>query len=286
MAYEGTYPPPHPAPPSGPPELPPGVSSFPRWPAWYGPAALVGGFVIAIIAYLIVKAVAVAAGGDATHDSHAVTLIATILQDLILVATAVGLAALTARPRLWHFGLRSARFWPTVGWAALGFGSFWLIEIVYVVAVHPSGKQHVTEDLGAKGSTLAIAAAAFAVIVVAPACEEIFFRGFFYRALRTRMGVGTAALVDGLVFGAIHYGGSDTVQILPILAVLGMIFCLVYEATGTIFATIALHALNNTISYGASVHDGAIPAAILGACTIGACMIVPRFLPARVPALG
>src|SRR5436190_330921 len=138
MAHEGAYEP-HPAPPSGPPELPQGVTSFPRWPAWYGPAALVGGFVIAIVAYLIVKS----------------------------------------------------------------------------VAVHPTGKQHVTEDLGAKGSQLAIAAAAFAVIVVAPVCEELFFRGFFYRALRTRMGVATAAILDGLVFGVIHYGGSDTVQILP-----------------------------------------------------------------------
>ena len=285
MAHEGAYQP-HPAPPSGPPELPQGVTSFPRWPAWYGPAGLVGGFVIAIIAYLIVKSVAIAGGANPDKDSHAVTLIATIFQDVILVATAVGLASLTSKPRLWHFGLRRARFWPTVGWAALGFGTFWLLEIVYVVAVHPTGKQHVTEDLGAKGSQLAIAAAAFAVIVVAPVCEEIFFRGFFYRALRTRMGVAAAAIIDGLVFGAIHYGGSDTVEILPILALLGVIFCLVYEVTGTIFSTIALHSLNNSISYGASVHGGAGAAIAFGLLTIAGCMLVPRALPARTPALG
>src|SRR3954453_6020368 len=131
MAYEGT-PPPHPSPPAGPPELPPGVSRSPRWPAWYGPAGLVGGFVIAVVAYLIVKSVAVAGGADPDKDSHAVTLIATILQDLILVATAVGLASLTSNPRLWHFGLRRAPFWRTVGFAALGFGTFWLLEIIYV----------------------------------------------------------------------------------------------------------------------------------------------------------
>jgi uncharacterized protein len=284
VAYEGTYRP-HPSPPQGPPELPPGASSFPRWPAWYGPAALVGGFVIAIVAYLIVQSVAVAAGGDPDHNSHTVTLIATILQDLILVGTAVGLAALTTKPHLWHFGLRRARFWPAVGWSALGFASFWFLEILYVLAVHPEGKQHVTEDLGAKGSTLAIAAAAFAVIVIAPACEELFFRGFFYRALRTRMTIAGAAVVDGLVFGAIHYGGSDTLEILPILALLGTIFCLVYQATGTIFSTIALHSLNNTISYAASVHDGVAPALIFGAMTILGCVLIPRALPARTPAL-
>jgi membrane protease YdiL (CAAX protease family) len=284
MAYGGTYER-HPAPPSGPPELPEGAESFPPWPAWYGPVGLVCAFVIATIAYLVVKSVAVAGGADPNHDSHTVTLVAVILQDLILVGTAVGLAALTRRPRPWHFGLRRARFWPTVGWAALGLLTFYVAAAAYAAAVHPHGQQRVAEDLGAKhGSTLAIAAAAFAVIVVAPTCEELFFRGFFYRALRTRMGIVAAALIDGLVFGAIHAQGSPA-SFLPILALLGVIFCLVYERTGTIFATIALHSINNTISYAASVHGGAGSAAILGACMVGACVLVPRALPERSPAL-
>ena len=46
-----------------------------------------------------------------------------------------------------------------------------------------------TEDLGADESTLALVAAGIVVIVVAPIAEEFFFRGFFYRALRSRMGI-------------------------------------------------------------------------------------------------
>src|SRR3954453_23938396 len=126
MAYGGTYDP-HPSPPEGPPELPSGVTRSPRWPPWYGPAGLVGGCLIAVVAYLIVKSVPVAGGANPDKDSHAVTLIATVLQDLILVATAVGLASLRSKPRLWHFGLRRAPFWRTVGFAALGFGTFWLL---------------------------------------------------------------------------------------------------------------------------------------------------------------
>jgi CAAX protease family protein len=285
MALGGTYEQ-HPSPPAGPPELPQGVSPYPRWPAWYGPVGLVTGFVIATIAYLIVKTVAVAGGANPNHDSHAVTLIAVILQDLILVGTAVGLAALTSKPHLWQFGLRRARFWPTVGWAALGMVTFYVAAAAYAAAVHPHGQQHVAEDLGAKtGSSLAIAAAAFAVIVVAPTCEEIFFRGFFYRALRTRMGVALAAIVDGCVFGAIHAVGSPA-SLLPILALLGVIFCLVYERTGTIFATIALHSLNNTISYGASVDGGVGAAVACGACMLVACVLVPTVLPARTASSG
>jgi membrane protease YdiL (CAAX protease family) len=284
MASGSTYEQQHPSPPAGPPELPEGAARFPRWPAWYGPVGLVCAFVIATLAYLIVKSIAVAGGADPDHDSHTVTLLAVIFQDVILVATAVGLASLTRKPKPWHFGLRRARFWPTVGWAGLGLLTFYVCAAAYAAAVHPHGQQKVAEDLGAKnGSTLAIAAAAFAVIVIAPACEEMFFRGFFYRALRTRMGVAAAALIDGVVFGAIHAAGSPA-TLLPILALLGVIFCLVYERTGTIFATIALHSINNTISYAATVHDGGVAAAVFGVCTLTACVLVPRALPAQPPA--
>ena len=51
-------------------------------------------------------------------------------------------------------------------------------------------------------------AVALAVIVVAPVAEEIFFRAFFYRALRTRLPVWSAALIDGIVFGSLHFQGT------------------------------------------------------------------------------
>src|SRR5205823_6075766 len=129
-------------------------------------------------------------------------------------------ASLTSKPRIWHFGLRRGRLWSTVGWAVLGLATFYVLSAIYQTAVHPHGKQHVAQDLGAGGSTVGIIAAAFSVVVIAPVCEEVFFRGFFYRALRTRMNVPVAALIDGTVFGLIHVAGSP-VGILPVLAILG-----------------------------------------------------------------
>jgi membrane protease YdiL (CAAX protease family) len=283
VAYPSTYPP-HPDPPAGPPELPQGVTRFPRWPAWYGPVGLIAALVVATTAYLIVKAAAVAAGANPDRDSHSLTLIATIVQDVILVGTAAGLASLKAKPRLWHFGLRRARFWPTLGWAALGLLSFYVFTAIYASIVTTHGKQHVTEELGANHGGFAVVAVAFAIVVIAPTCEEIFFRGFFYRALRTRLGIALAAVIDGAVFGLVHFGGSDTLPVLPLLAVLGVIFCLVYERTGTIFSTIGMHATINTISYAATVHHGAVAASVLGAGMLAACALVPRRLPSRVPA--
>ena len=45
------------------------------------------------------------------------------------------------------------------------------------------------EDLGADEGTFGLIAAGFMVICVAPFAEEFFFRGFFYRALRSRFSI-------------------------------------------------------------------------------------------------
>ena len=105
--------------------------------------------------------------------------------------------------------------------------------------------------------TFGLVAAGFMIVCIAPAAEEVFFRGFFYRALRSRWAPLSAAAIDGVLFGLIHFdfSGSDALLILPPLAVLGFIFCLVYEKTGSIYPVIAMHSINNSIAYGAQA-DG------------------------------
>jgi membrane protease YdiL (CAAX protease family) len=266
---------PHPPPPD-PPERPDGIAGYPRWPAWYGPAAFGTGLVLTTIVAAVIAAVS---GGKL---GTAAALILTAALDAIFVGTAIFFASMTERPRPPHFGLRRAPFWRTVGWAALGMVSFWIVSGVYSALVKSHGKQTVLQELHAKDSTVTLVAAAVLVIAIAPTAEEFFFRGFFYRALRTRMGVLVAASLDGLLFGAIHYGGPKTVALLPILAVLGFVFCLVYERTGTLFATIGLHSLNNTIAYGVGTSDWAVAGAV-GGTVLTACVVLPRLIEARSP---
>jgi membrane protease YdiL (CAAX protease family) len=159
---------------------------------------------------------------------------------------------------------------------------------VYAATLEPDVEQTVTEDLGADEGTLGLIVAGFMVILVAPAAEEFFFRGFFYRALRSRFAVVPAAALDGLVFGLIHFdfSGSDALLLVPPLAALGFVFCLVYERTGSLFPVIALHAFNNSVAYGAQAGAWEV-AAVLGPLMIAACALVPRLTrpaPAPVPA--
>jgi membrane protease YdiL (CAAX protease family) len=285
MAYGyGYYGFPHPAPPD-PPELPEGASPFPRWPAWYAPVAFLAAFVATIIAVIPIGIVADAAGSDLEDAPPGLMLALILVQDAVFVGTALLFAAQKVRPKPWHFGLRRTRFWPTVGWAALGFAAFFLFQVLYSVLIQPEGEQSVAEDLGADESTVALVSGAFLVIVLAPFAEEFFFRGFFYRALRTRLNVWIAAVIDGIVFGAVHFTGTQTLSILPVLAGLGIVFCLVYERTGTLYAPIGLHAFNNTIAYAAVTDDGIGVAAAFGAAMLVACALLPRYSRDPTPAL-
>jgi membrane protease YdiL (CAAX protease family) len=275
---------PHGGPPPDPPELPAGADPPPQWPAWFAPVGFLAGFAATIVASVMVGILAAAFGADIDDDTPpALVVVLTLVQDAILCGTAVWLARRVRRPRAWHFGLRRARFWPSLGWAGAGLGSFLAFVVLYSALVTPEGDQSVTEDLGADEGTLALIAAGIVVIVVAPVAEEFFFRGFFYRALRTRLGIVAAAATDGLVFGLIHFSGSDTLELLPILGFLGFVFCLVYERTGTLYATIGLHALNNSFAYGAATDNTVVPV-ILGALVLGTCTMGPRVLHSRTTA--
>ena len=259
-------------PPPEHPELPEGVQ--PRWPAWYAGV----GFIVALIATLIVVGiVAAATGATSDEDNSTFTVVATFLQGLIFIGTAVLFASFVRRPRPEHFGLRPTRFWPAVGWASLAIVSFYIAAAVYTAILQPDAEQTVAQDLGADQGTFGLIAAGFMVVCVAPVAEEFFFRGFFYRALRSRYSVIVAALIDGLLFGVIHFdfSGADALLILPPLAALGFVFCLVLEKTGSLYPVIALHALNNAIAFGVTVEDATV-SLVLGPLMLVGCALVPR----------
>jgi uncharacterized protein len=258
-------------PPPRQPELPDGLA--PRWPAWYAGA----GFLVALIGTLIaVGIVAAATGTTSDEDNSTFTVVATLIQSLIFVGTAVLFASFTRKPEPWHFGLRRTPFWPAVGWAALGLFSFYFFAAVYTVVVQPDAEQTVAQDLGADEGTFGLIAAGFMVVCVAPVAEEFFFRGFFYRALRGRFTVIAAAAIDGVLFGIIHWDFTvDGLLILPPLAALGFVFCLVLERTGSLYPVIALHALNNSLAFG-SQAEGWEVSAVFGPLMLLACVLVPR----------
>ena len=269
----------HPAPPPDPPELPEGADPRPRWPWWYALAGLLVGFLVSNILATPIFLLAESDGGLTPVGA----LLTTLILNAGLVATAVGFAWMTARPRPWHFGLRQAPFWPSVGWAALAYAGYVAFLVLYGLVIGVPEEQTTPEDVGADQGDFGLVNAGLLFVVIAPIGEEVFFRGFLYRALRGSLPVWPAALVAGGIFGLIHvFSGVDAV---PVLGALGVAFCLVYERTGSIYPCIALHAINNTFAYAFTADAPPALAAAFGVPMVAATMLAPRFIGRRAPAL-
>ncbi len=282
-------PPGHPPPPLDRPELPAGVEptpTRPQWAAWTAWVALVGGFAGAIAGALVIGLVAAGFGASLEDPPPAVNILATVVQDLCLIGAAILMARLAATPRPWDFGLRPTAFWPAVGWIVALLVGFFLFTAVWVAVIGADNTDEtLPKELGADDSDVALVAVAILVCVLAPLAEEFFFRGYFFTALRSWRGMWPAAIITGMVFGAIHGGSSDPAFLLP-LAALGTGLCLLYVRTGSLYPCVAAHALNNSIAFGVSQDWGweILPVTVLALGTLAAILLVVRKVGGAPPA--
>jgi CAAX protease family protein len=237
-------------PPPPPPE--PSEASVPVWAPF---AALLAVLVIVSITAAAVYGVVSASDPSvkSTDDlPDGATLALTFFQDLVFVfgAWIAVKVALGAAP-LERLGLRRVRDWKNaLKWAGGAYGLFWVAAIVLsLVFGHPEDQSLVT-DLKKESSTITLIGWAVLICVLAPVVEEIFFRGFMFGAFVRRMPLAWAALLDGLVFGLGHAPAAP-IQLIA-LGVFGVGLCLLFWRTQSIIPCMALHALNNSITFGAT----------------------------------
>lgn len=253
----------HPERPVGAPERRPGSDR--PWSAWWAIPVAVGAVVLASVVYVVAAAIRDAVVdlpvhrdgfyGVALHGAPPLlTFVSTLAQGLALVVGSVLVAASALRGRVTaaHLGLRPARAWSSAAFVAAGYVVFLLIAAAWTTVLGIKDRESVAIDLGTRDSAAALVLGALLVCVVAPLCEEIFFRGFLFGALR-RHGLVVAVLVSGVAFGLAHVASAPIGFIVP-LGTLGIILALLYEKTDSLYPSIALHALNNSIAFG--VGDG------------------------------
>lgn len=239
-----------------------------RWTPWSAPVALIAGFAAAIFATLIVALVGAGAGASVAHPPPSIQIIDTMIQDGALVAAAVMFARSFGRVAPRDFGLRP----PPLGRSAVGIvvagGAFFLFLLAWTSALNLHDKEKLLDQLGAGQSTVAALSVALLVSVIAPFCEEFVFRGYFFAALRNWRGPWPAALLTGIVFGAIHAGSAPVAYLVP-LAFLGFVLCLLRWRTGSLYPGIALHSINNSLALGVGLHWGwQIPVTIVAALAL------------------
>jgi len=95
---------------------------------------------------------------------------------------------------------------------------------------------------------------AFVSLVILPALtEEIMVRGFLYSSLKKAMRVIPAALATSLIFAVAHLPEGGAAGPLYIAAldtfVLSLVLIYLREKTGSLWASITLHAIKNSIAF-------------------------------------
>jgi membrane protease YdiL (CAAX protease family) len=251
----------------------------PPWRLWMAPAGVLFGLAAGLVATIIVEIVGQAGGSSVSHPTPAVSIVGDIVFDLSFVGAAIYLTALITRPRPADFGFRTTPVRRAAIIVVIAAVVYYLVTLAYaaVVNIHTSDK--LPSELGVSHSTAALVAATVFVCVIAPVCEEFFFRGFLFGVLRRwhievaghELGPWVAAVITGLLFGLAHAGSAAAEYLLP-LAFLGFVLCLVRWKTGSLYPGMALHSANNALALGVNQeHWGAL--AIFG-LTVGSWLVI------------
>lgn len=251
------------------PELP--LGARPRWQPWTALAAMGAGTIAVFVASLPLLPVAISSVVGGALGALAL-LVLILVQDAVYIGAAVGFASLRGRPRAWQFGLRATPVLRTVGIAVLATVLVLGFEIGFLELLGVDDGD--ADQIGTSDGFVPALAFSLAAIVVAPVAEEIFFRGFVYRALRNRFRVWSACAVNALVFSLVHVQYLGTPLVFVVIAVFAIGACLSYEATGSIFVPIAIHAAFNTLATAGTDAGYVVPIAV-GSAVVLACVLVP-----------
>ena len=282
MTYVAPDSPPVPEFPERPESAPPRRTGSSAWPAWAGPVALVVALMAALFAGLFIAVVAELGGATVFEEGvdppPGVVVAGGFVQGLLFIGAAIVFARMSGPAYAADFGLRATRFWRAAGITIGVYVAFVLIAALWWSLVGTPGDEELLDSLGIDRSDLLLVLGAITVCVVAPLGEEFLFRGFLYPSLRNGMGIAGAAAVTGIVFGLVHGFSSPAENLLP-LAVFGAALCLIYQATGSLYPCIALHAINNAIALGSAEKWGwKIAPLALGAVLVclGIAMLAAR----------
>ena len=233
------------------PAYTPPRTEVPVWVPFLALAAVL--FIVSIFGLAVFAVVTVTDPSidEADDLPVAATQALTFVQDAIFVFVAWIAVRLsigeTPRER---FGLvRPQGVLNVLRWTAAAYAIFWAAAIVLAAIFGQPDDQTLVTDLREEDALGVVIVWAVLICVLAPVVEEFFFRGFMFTVLARRMGVAWAVVVDGFVFGIGHAAGAELIQLLA-LAAFGMGLCILYWRTQSIIPCMALHALNNSITFG------------------------------------
>ncbi|TVX91737.1 CPBP family intramembrane glutamic endopeptidase [Paenibacillus agilis] len=175
----------------------------------------------------------------------------TLMGLTIAVVLLLGVYVIALRPQKlsWsEVGLRSfpaKDWWRIIGWTLLYLVGSVIVMEMSVLLVGNSYDNSKTEAMQQNVTVLAVSISFITAAIISPIYEEIFYRGFLYRWLRTRLGIGGGILISSLIFTIIHI---PTYNAMPVNFLCGVITAWAYERTNSIWPAIIIHSVLNAIA--------------------------------------
>lgn len=150
----------------------------------------------------------------------------------------------------WYaLGIRRVRLLPSLGWV-VGSIAF-MLAIVYplysFLIDHFHLPLHTNADAlvqQAHYAPLTVLSLLISAVVIAPFCEELFFRGYLFAGLLRGMNVWLAGLISAVLFTLVHGDLGSA----ALLFVFGLVLAVVRWRSGSLWPGVALHALNNALA--------------------------------------
>jgi membrane protease YdiL (CAAX protease family) len=183
------------------------------------------------------------------RQADGVTTVVLFLLQVLMVVTVWLLAVKWRGASLTSLGLgTSGLHWPKiVGWAALALGLSIVAGIVYQLIVIGLGiesleRSPVPERLLGEGIIRAFTVGI--LVVVGPAAEEIFFRGFLLPAFVQGIGMVPGMIAASAIFAIAH---GDLAVLLPTFAS-GAVLSWLYLRTRSLWPGFLAHAGQNSLA--------------------------------------
>jgi membrane protease YdiL (CAAX protease family) len=152
------------------------------------------------------------------------------------------------RSILQALGFRRFNFWRVLPWMIVLFVSFFLVNYLYellITALHLplQTNDQLVFDRG-KVAPISTYATLLGAVVIAPPCEEAFFRSFTLMGLLRNIPVWVAIVLSAFLFALVHVDLAS----FAVLFFIGLALAFLRWYSNSIWPGIILHALNNAAS--------------------------------------
>jgi len=168
------------------------------------------------------------------------------IQVLLMVGAVWFFAVYWRRSSFRDLGLTYYSILKTIWYSFLALLLILAINFIYVFVMTsvfkiapPENKIAELVENGNVSSTILL----IVVSLIAPVCEELFFRGFIFQAFRENWGVFAGLFISSILFAAAHL---ELYNFIPLMAI-GWVLAYIFHKTKSLFPVIFLHSIYNLL---------------------------------------